>query len=349
MARKTRVALFFTTLHRGGTESQALLLARAADRKRFALHAYALQGGPLEKELRGLGIPVRVLQLPPWSMFRAAATVRRWMHEDRIEVLHCLLWHPNILGRLACRGTGVRCINSVRWAERRFSRDWLDYLTRPLVDHWIANSSHGAQLARLPRGKTTIIHNGLPEKLLRSPLAAWKPRPKTAIMIGQFRREKQHHALIGAALLLPDWHFTLVGDGPLLAEAKRHARDVRAKNVEFLGHRADVHSLLLQHEVSVLLSKSEGSPNATLESLALGVPFIGSEIAAHRELLADGRGTLVKAKPAAVAAAIRAVHNTDRVAKNKARVAARDYIRRNYSTSGMVKATESVWLSRQRF
>lgn len=279
-----RVALFFTTLELGGTERQALNLIAGLDRKRVVPLVYSIKGGSLESTFKKLRVPVRIFENENKNLFAAPAHVRTWLRTDRIDILHALLWHTNIIARFACRGTSVKCINSVRWAERR-ARDILDYVTRSRVDWWIANSEYGAKLARLPKEKTTIIRNGIDEKLLATPLSAWKPRPKTVTMVAQFRREKRYDIFIQAAAKLPDWTFQCVGDGENLEAMKSFADRLGATNVQFLGKRSDVKNILLRSRVAVLLSTSEGSPNAALEALALGVPFIGSDIPAHRELL----------------------------------------------------------------
>jgi glycosyltransferase involved in cell wall biosynthesis len=63
--------------------------------------------------------------------------------------------------------------------------------------------------------------------------------------------------------------------------------------------------------VSILLSSSEGMPLSIIESMALGVPFVATEVGAITELAeASGAGILVPThEPKAVADAILGVHN----------------------------------------
>lgn len=339
--KSLRIGLFFTTLEHGGTEQQAILLAKGVDRSKFSLVAYALKDGPLRAQLTALGIPIHILPVHGFGV-AAVRALRTRMHEDAIQVLHCLLWHPNLIGRLACRKTNVVCINSVRWSERRL-RDVVDRATRKHVDHWIANSEHGAYLARLPKEKTSIIANALSADILRVPLSAWKPLSKTAIMIGRFRREKRWDVLLGAAALLPEWHFTFVGDGPMRSTVEAKAAGLR--NVTFAGQlsSAEVQKLLLRSSVSLLLSRSEGTPNVALESLALGVPFIGSDIPSHRHLLAEGRGVLTRDSPESVVAALERSANMSDAAVQKQRAAGRAFVKSQFSVERLCRATEYVW------
>ena len=345
-----RVAFFFTTLELGGTERQTLNLIEHLDRKRVKPIVYAIRGGALQEQLAKLGVPVRVLAESGIGASRAAFRVRTWLHEDSIDILHALLWHTNLLARAACLGTPVKCINSIRWAERK-PRDIIDYATRGSVDWWIANSVHGARLARLSQRKTTIINNGIDTRLLKTPLTAWKPVPKTVTMIAQFRREKRYDTFIRAAVLLPDWTFQCVGDGENL-EAMRHLADsLGVRNVRFLGKRSDVNVILEHSSVAVLLSTSEGSPNTALEALALGVPFIGSDIPAHRELLADGRGDLVSGddpKPLVETLRHHKKYTIKQVLNRRRR--AKEYVLKGYAIPHMVEETTKIYerLSRRR-
>lgn len=338
-ANKLRVAILFTTLHRGGSETQAQYLINGINKKKYSVIVYSLAEGPLKEEFAKQKIPIRIFPTTKATGLSTMRNIRSALTEDKIDVLHCLLWHGNILGRLACRTTKVRCINSIRWAERIIRRDLVDVPTRQFVHWWIANSTHGAKISRLPNNKTTIIHNGLPDSLFKE--GTWKPKPKTAIMIGQFRREKQYDILIDAARQLPDWQFTFVGDGPLLETTKKQAADV--KNITFAGHVKNASQLMLTHSVAILLSKSEGTPNVALEAMALGVPFIGSDIAAHQELLSGGRGTIVKAESEAVVEALVSIEKMEPKKLKEMIQKAKKYVKENYNLEQMIAQTEQVW------
>ena len=61
-----------------------------------------------------------------------------------------------------------------------------------------------------------------------------------------------------------------------------------------LGHRGDVSSLCQAFDVCVQSSRSEGSPNAVLEAMALEVPVVATDVGGTRELVTHGvHGLLV--------------------------------------------------------
>jgi glycosyltransferase involved in cell wall biosynthesis len=59
------------------------------------------------------------------------------------------------------------------------------------------------------------------------------------------------------------------------------------KRVTFSGYRHDVYELMQKSDLLILPSWWEGMPNVLLESLAIGLPCIASDISANRALLDD--------------------------------------------------------------
>jgi glycosyltransferase involved in cell wall biosynthesis len=55
--------------------------------------------------------------------------------------------------------------------------------------------------------------------------------------------------------------------------------------VRFVGYVSDVSGLLGAADVSVFSSRSEGCPNAVLESMAAGLPVAGTDIEGIREVV----------------------------------------------------------------
>jgi glycosyltransferase involved in cell wall biosynthesis len=91
----------------------------------------------------------------------------------------------------------------------------------------------------------------------------------------------------------------LAGDGPARAalEADAAARRLPAGTVRFLGQldRPALSRVLLDADIFVQPSLTEGFPKASLDALAHGLPVIGSDVGAARALIgsAGERGMLV--------------------------------------------------------
>lgn len=80
-------------------------------------------------------------------------------------------------------------------------------------------------------------------------------------------------------------------DGPERSRLETAARELQlsSEEVSFIGERDDVPALLRQADAFVLCSKDEGTPNALLEAMALGLPVIATPVGDVGALIVDGQ------------------------------------------------------------
>ncbi len=128
------------------------------------------------------------------------------------------------------------------------------------------------------------------------------------LMVAEFNANKRQQLVLDA-LALGDLHAVVAfaGDGPLRETAAKYAR---TKGIEartrFLGHRNDIPALLAASAATLIVSRREGLPRSSMESLSMGVPVIGTDIRGVRDLLEGGCGVLVASNdPGALARAMR--------------------------------------------
>ncbi|KPL23893.1 MAG: hypothetical protein AMJ93_03680 [Anaerolineae bacterium SM23_84] len=115
-------------------------------------------------------------------------------------------------------------------------------------------------------------------------------------MVAAFRPRKRHSDALRALARLQDprVHVAFAGLGSLMQQMRAYGQDLNiAGQVHFLGYRRDVPALIRASLTTVLPSEAEGLPRTVMESLALEVPVIGTDIRGTRELLEDGCGILV--------------------------------------------------------
>lgn len=116
------------------------------------------------------------------------------------------------------------------------------------------------------------------------------------LAVAEFTPRKQHRMLIEAFAKLnrPEVHLALAGSGPLLEPMQQLAAELgTSERIHFLGNRKDIPALMKASVANILVSNQEGLPRSVLESLALGLPTIGTKIRGTQDLLADGCGLLV--------------------------------------------------------
>jgi glycosyltransferase involved in cell wall biosynthesis len=121
------------------------------------------------------------------------------------------------------------------------------------------------------------------------------PDTPAFVMIAEFIPRKRHTDAIQAMTAMQNRraHLILIGDGPLLGSitAQVVKNNLEAR-VHIAGQQQDVRPFIAAARASVLPSSQEGLPRSVMESLACGVPAIGSNIRGTRDLITGGGGVV---------------------------------------------------------
>jgi glycosyltransferase involved in cell wall biosynthesis len=186
----------------------------------------------------------------------------------------------------------------------------------PLVDTVVANSHAGKafthRTTRLPDSRVEVVHNGVDTARFQ-PLpaagAVFRERigvPRNALlvgMVGSYKRQKGHGVFLRMAARLaarfPNVFFLLVGcptGGDLTPSYayKAEIKDLAAElclqeRCRFIETEPDMPAVYNACDVTVLLSRREGTPNVLLESMACGIPVVASDVADNSLLISDGK------------------------------------------------------------
>ncbi len=136
-----------------------------------------------------------------------------------------------------------------------------------------------------------VLPNPIPPR--RADAARVAPPPADAnvvLMAARLAEPKDPLTFVRAAGLVDaalKATFLLVGEGPLLADAKEEAAKLPPGRVVFVPANADVRTLLAGSRVAVLASNSEAMPLFLLEALAEGVPAVATDLPGCREASGD--------------------------------------------------------------
>lgn len=158
------------------------------------------------------------------------------------------------------------------------------------------------------------LQNLYPKKIIYSipnfldlPTEEWSPTQrdsseKRIVCVGRFASEKGHRYLIEALNRLDctdfSWQCSFLGDGELQSELSDLSENLNLTDkITFPGFCDDVYPVLLQADLFVLPSLHEGSPNALIEAMGLGLPCIASDVGGIKDLMENGKnGILVPPK-----------------------------------------------------
>lgn len=123
------------------------------------------------------------------------------------------------------------------------------------------------------------------------------------LFVGHIRKEKGLFELLEAAVALPEITFELVG--PVYENLDGNSIP---RNVHLLGMQPKMAmpSFLIDADVFLFPSYSEGFSMALLEAMAAGLPAIATDVGANRDMLEDQGGVLIPTKDAqAIVAAVK--------------------------------------------
>lgn len=116
--------------------------------------------------------------------------------------------------------------------------------------------------------------------------------PENAILLmmtSRFSDPKDHNSFINCLEYLPlNYYIVFVGEGPEMEKCKTLSLKYNDR-VKFLGFRMDVAQLMKMADINILSSWHEGFSCVTLEALASGKPFLGSDVTAINEIVPDSR------------------------------------------------------------
>ncbi|MFO8074395.1 MAG: glycosyltransferase [Polyangia bacterium] len=147
-------------------------------------------------------------------------------------------------------------------------------------------------------GRFQVVHNGVDLAALSRKKGRNSLRQELGIgereyligHVGRFVEEKNHEGLISSFELVSNLHpqarLVMIGDGALRPEIEKLVEELGLKEkVVFAGTRKEVHEMLAGLDAFVFPSKSEGMPNALVEAMAAGLPFVASNIAQIKEIV----------------------------------------------------------------
>jgi glycosyltransferase involved in cell wall biosynthesis len=286
-----RIAYVIDSFDVGGTELNAVRTAEALNRRKHVLTVFHLSdNGPLKARYQALGVDM--LHVPISNLYSARTAAQgiqfaNFLKKRRIDVVHTHDVYTNSFAIPWARLL-TRCavLASRRWTEDvpRAALKTINRVACGFAHRILVNSDSVASFLirneRVPGNKIVTIRNFISDTafLTLSETEQQKQRemwgvPRAAFVIGCVSRlapVKNHAFLIRAlAALPPQFHLVLIGGGQVRGdlESLAAALGVTAR-VHFTGEVLSERNLHQFFDVSVLVSRSEGFPNAIVEALA---------------------------------------------------------------------------------
>jgi glycosyltransferase involved in cell wall biosynthesis len=249
---------------------------------------------------------------PYQSFWRAYRVIQRYLAQNRPDIIHSHSEFGDIaalLLKLSLRYPVI--LRSVHygyryeWRKRPLRRIVLTNFLYPLLFQQEIGVSQGItdtlNRRKLSRG-ALYIPNAIDLERFREPqqqlvdlkteLGLDQPG-KLVGTVGRLTEQKGFAYLVEAIPIVlreePHTQFLIIGEGELEADLKGQCRRLGITDkVTFTGPRKDIEQILPCLDLFVSSSLWEGLPTVVLESMAAGVPVVGTDIPGTLELVCEG-------------------------------------------------------------
>ena len=348
-----RLVFLLEDLEFGGTQRQALELARRLDPKRFRVELWVLRAGddllPVAQEY---GISVVWLARSGWVGPQSLLHLGRRLWTNPPDLLMLLTAIPNIWGRLWGRVAQVPIIvGNCRGAAAPWRQH--ERVLWPAADHILCNSQMVKDFLvsryGLPPARLTVVPNGVDTDFFQPGPNNRREGPPVLLSVARLVPDKDHDTMLlafsGVAERHPEAQLWLVGNGPRRGILEQKVRDLGlAGKVKFLPVAKDIRHLYQKADVFVLSSVAEGMPNVVLEAMAAGLPVVATRVGGVPEaVVPEDTGLLVAPRDVAGLAAALGRLLDDPGARRSLGRRARERVVQQFSFGAMVKRHEEVW------
>jgi glycosyltransferase involved in cell wall biosynthesis len=355
----------------GGAEILVIELVRRLDPNRFERYLCTTRmpesdrlGLTLEEtaELERAGVHVLNLGRRSSSSLLPWGRLWRLISRERIDIVHTHMFRANVPGVILARLARVPVVVSHEHGSDLYGQGVRRVLNANIVgrlsDTVLAVSRWDRdrliEQDGMPADRVQVLPNGI----LPLPAATGDIRDQLASRevplvgaLGRLDSVKGYDDLIRAVGILRDQGTPVRcviagvgGDEPRLTALI--AELALGQDVELLGLRDDVPSLLEAFDVAVMSSHSEGAPLAIIEYMAAGLPILATRVGGIPELIQDGEHGLLVAprNPAALAAGLARLLAEPALARRLGQ-AARARQRAEYDLERTVRRLEALYLA----
>ncbi len=316
-AERPHVLFAIGGLGLGGSERQLMQLIEAVHPQRLeaSLLTFSSICDPGHAKILGrLGVELIQLEAsrgprgarPLVSVPRAFRVMRRlrpdavyaWLEEASTTITPAAraLGIPVVVARRSVCGSTVE-----RQAHFRIPIRLAERQARIVTGNSVAVTEDAAARGILSE-RLRLVPNGHP------PVAPLPPRFAEPVALGylaNYRPEKGHERFLEALELVrarTPWRADLAGAGPAREQVARSIAERGLVGQVSAGPQiTDVRGFWAVHDVAVLLSDDEGSPNVLIEAAMLGRPLVGTDAGGTPEVISKDGGFLVPHEPRAIA------------------------------------------------
>lgn len=226
--------------------------------------------------------------------------LKKVISDESPDVVLSFMGKNNLMALNACSSLGIPCVVSVRALPE------LEYYTFPMrisarflfpkALAVVFQTEYASRFfGKKVRDRSFIIKNPIAPEFLGEIRKAPSAHPHI-LTAGRLDENKETSLIIKAFAAIsgdfPDAVLTVCGDGPLRGELERQSEDLGMKDrISFAGSVSDMAGYYNEADIFVMMSDTEGMPNALIEAMSMGCACISTDCpaGAPAEFIDDGK------------------------------------------------------------
>lgn len=308
---KKNIAFFVFSLEAGGIEKYLLrFLTYFQDKIDATVYCKSGRTGALDEEYRHVGAKIKTFKIGNFN-FQNLKALKKELINNEFEAVVDFTNNFAALPLLAAKQAGIqKRIVWYRNADVKFKKTPLRILyntivnrvTKKIASDILSNSQSAFNVFYKnynwqKDNRFEVIYNGIDsEKFLnlKGNLRGELNIPDNAFVVGHVGRyndQKNHKTAIEVAIQLckeyNDIYFIFVGrdvDVRLSQQVKKNSLE---KKIILFGNRSDIPKVLNTLDCFYFPSTIEGNPNALIEAMITGLPFVASDIEPIKEAVPE--------------------------------------------------------------
>jgi glycosyltransferase involved in cell wall biosynthesis len=364
--RPSSVCFLVTRIELGGAQTQILALAKVLIHRGWQVSVVSMRRpSALVDQFADLGVSVHSLDMPRRIPDpRALIRLTRFLRATKPDVLHCHMYHANILGRVTRMFVRIPVVvsNAHNIYEGGLFRELMYRLTNRLSD--VTTNVCKAAVDRyvkrhiVPKGKIRLVYNGIDTaRFTQGTVSSARAREELGLggefvwlAIGALSERKDYGNLLNAFPKVlesdPTAKLLIVGGGELGEQLESLSSNLGLLNeVIFVGEDTDVLKYLRVADGYVMSSGWEGFPMVLLEASAMALPAVCTDVGGNSEIIQHDRsGFLVEPRNSnLLSLEMRKIMEMTSSERGTMGEVGRRYVEKNFEISTIVSSWEDLY------
>ena len=304
MKKKIKILFVILQMKAGGSEKLVYELISGIDRSIFSPSIAWFKDSDLIEDFKKLDIPLFFIPKKKRIDLSAMINLSNIIKQNKIEIVNAHHFLPLVYSYYGCK---INAKTKLIYTEHSMWEIELRPLRWQIVGKYMLNNSDAVvgvsedisnQLKKtynLDPQKVHSIANGVNVRKFLKKNKGLDLNLNLAeniikiVMVANFRRNKNHIFLIKTFNELykihRNVHLYLIGQGfnDDLENSEAQVRNTivtfnLTKKISLLGYRDNVHEIISQMDIACLTSDNEGLPISLIESMAAGLPVVGTNV-----------------------------------------------------------------------